>query len=40
MSADDWMKYLSDKNLTKKDTETELLGIPSCWSARAGHSAA
>ena len=27
MSADrDWMKYLSDKNLTKKDSETELLG--------------
>ncbi len=27
MSADlDWMKYLSDKNLTKKDTETQLLG--------------
>lgn len=27
MSADlDWMAYLSDKNLTKKDTETKLLG--------------
>jgi molybdate transport system substrate-binding protein len=27
MSADlDWMKYLSDKNLIKKDTETRLLG--------------
>ncbi|HWK67578.1 MAG TPA: molybdate ABC transporter substrate-binding protein [Rhizobiaceae bacterium] len=27
VSADlDWMKYLSDKNLTKKDTETQLLG--------------
>lgn len=27
MSADlDWMKYLSDKNLTKKDTEVQLLG--------------
>ncbi len=27
MSADlDWMKYLSDKNLIKKDTETQLLG--------------
>jgi molybdate transport system substrate-binding protein len=27
ISADlDWMKYLSDKNLTKKDTETKLLG--------------
>jgi molybdate transport system substrate-binding protein len=27
MSADlDWMKYLSDKNLTRKDTETRLLG--------------
>src|SRR4029453_10818677 len=26
ISADlDWMKYLSDKNLTKKDTETKLL---------------
>jgi molybdate transport system substrate-binding protein len=27
ISADlDWMKYLSDKDLTKKDTETKLLG--------------
>lgn len=27
MSADlDWLKYLSDKNLTRKDTETPLLG--------------
>ncbi|MBL8582960.1 MAG: molybdate ABC transporter substrate-binding protein [Rhizobiaceae bacterium] len=27
ISADlDWMAYLSDKNLTKKDTETQLLG--------------
>lgn len=27
ISADlDWMKYLSDKNLTQKDTEVELLG--------------
>src|SRR5690349_23286351 len=27
MSADlDWMKYLSDKNLIKADTETQLLG--------------
>src|SRR5262245_6508167 len=27
ISADlDWMKYLSDKNLTRKDTETKLLG--------------
>ncbi len=27
VSADlDWMKYLSDRNLTKKDTETRLLG--------------
>lgn len=27
VSADlDWMKYLSEKNLTKKDTETRLLG--------------
>ena len=41
MSADrDWMKYLSDKNLTKKDTETELLGNSIVLVALADSAAA
>jgi len=41
MSADlDWMKYLSDKNLTKKDTETQLLGNSIVLVAPAGSSVA
>ena len=41
MSADlDWMKYLSDKNLTKKDTETQLLGNSIVLVAPADSSAA
>jgi len=40
-SADlDWMAYLSDKNLTKKDTETRLLGNRIVLVAPADSSAA
>lgn len=41
MSADlDWMKYLSDKNLTRKDTEVELLGNSIVLVAPADSTAA
>lgn len=41
MSADlDWMKYLSDKDLVRKDTETELLGNRIVLIAPADSSAA
>ena len=41
ISADlDWMAYLSDKNLTKKDTETKLLGNRIVLIAPADSSAA
>lgn len=40
ISADlDWMKYLSDKNLTKKETETQLLGNSIVLVAPADSSA-
>lgn len=41
VSADlDWMKYLSDKNLTKKDTEVQLLGNSIVLVAPADSTAA